>query len=556
MPQPQGRTVVRHFRHILLWPLQLMPAADGRQVQRHWERLGDTQTPWRPVQDEFDGIGALKPRHYGEFVTFLPAVQRFLYGEGDRGGANGSSIRVFRRADVAGVRLSFKQDFAPVELSVAHVDLYFFYDIDVVILTVEVCADDLDLAVVQEVLFRFGRSYPASWDQDGAGGHCLAKVEWLDSGGGVLAESDYGDQDKFLSFVGCERAAAISADWEFLLAPLVHHAGDRPGALRIRQLEYDRMPLMAYVAVDDPARLTRADFVRLALATRSGPSDRLPFSAASLRRFERDICYDRYWGGGDPDVANTRLMCSGHAFVMVGEAGKPFFTHGESGLLAQFRHQYFLVGLIAHFHKAALLMFGDRLGGAVSRLDIRDADSVKSFKRVIRQTFETFLRFTHRCWFHEVSIQAPAKALFALWRRHLGTDPLYDTLRREVQDMAQYLDSDGLRRQANTVVRLTVVTTFGLIATVTTGFLGMNLLAAADEPLPQRVVWFLLAFAGTTVLTLYTLMISKRLSDMLEMLSDERLPLKLKLGAFARAWKFGFSRPVPPPSGLHPPGGH
>lgn len=551
MPQPPDVVTVRHFRHILLWPLQLMPAADARQVQRHWERLGGSDTPWVPVADEFDGHGGVRPRHYGEFVTFLPAVQRFLYGEGGGGDA---SLRVFRRRDVAAVRLRFKQDeWPPVELTVAHIDLYFFHDIDVVILTVEVFADDLELAVVQEILFRFGRTYPASWEEDGGGGHCLAAVEWLDRDGAVVTRADYHDQDKYLDFVGRERAAAISADWEHLLAPLVHHAGERPGPLRFRQLEYDRMPLLAYVAVDDPARLSRADFVRLALATRSGPSQRLPFAAASLRRFERECCYDRHWNTGDPDSANTRFLCSGHAFVMVGEAGQPLFTDPESGLLAQFRHQYFLVGLMAHFHKAALLMFGDRLGGAVSRLDIRDPDSVKSFKRTIRSTFETFLRFTHRCWFHDVSTQAPAKALFALWRRHLGTDPLYDTLRREVQDMAQYLDSDGLRRQANTVVRLTVVTTFGLIATVTTGFLGMNLLAAADQPLAERSLWFALAFTGTTVLTLYTLMISKRLSDMLEMLSDERLPLKLKLSAFARAWKFGFRRPPKPPSGLDLP---
>lgn len=540
MSQPQDPVMVRQFRHILLWPLQLMPAADGRQVQRHWEHLGDTDTPWMPVEDEFAADG-LQPRHYTEFVTFLPAVQRFLYGDAE--GGVGSSLRVFRRSDVDRVRLAFKQGAAPVELSVAHVDLYFFYDIDVVILTAEVHAENLELPVAQEILFRFGRTYPASWDADGGGTHCLAEVEWLGRDGAVLARSDYDDREKYLDFAARTRAAALSADWEFLLAPLVHHAGGRPGALRFRQLEYDRMPLLAYLAVDDPQALSRSDFVRLAHATRSGPPGALPFGASTLRRFERDICYDRYWNTGDPAAPNTRMLCSGHAFVMVGQAGNPFFTHPESGLLGQFRHQYFLVGLIAHFHKAALLMFGDRLGGAVNRLDIRDADSVKSFKRTIRSTFETFLRFTHRCWFHDVSIQGPAKALFALWRRHLGTDPLYDTLRREVQDMAQYLDSDGLRRQANTVVRLTVVTTFGLIATVTTGFLGMNLLAAADDPLSLRALWFVLAFAGTTLLTLYTLMISKRLSDMLEMLSDERLPLVVKLGAFARAWKFGLRRP-------------
>ena len=48
-----------------------------------------------------------------------------------------------------------------------------------------------------------------------------------------------------------------------------HHSG-RKGALRCRQLEYYRMPLMVYLALDDPA-LTRAEYVRLAFAT--APSD-------------------------------------------------------------------------------------------------------------------------------------------------------------------------------------------------------------------------------------------------------------------------------------------
>jgi Mg2+ and Co2+ transporter CorA len=52
--------------------------------------------------------------------------------------------------------------------------------------------------------------------------------------------------------------------------------------------------------------------------------------------------------------------------------------------------------------------------------------------------------------------------------------------------MNQYLDSDSQRRQANTVVRLTVVTTLGLIATVSTGFLGMNLFDETDNPAGSR----------------------------------------------------------------------
>ena len=54
---------------------------------------------------------------------------------------------------------------------------------------------------------------------------------------------------------------------------------------------------------------------------------------------------------------------------------------------------------------------------------------------------------------------------------HLGTARLYAEVRTAIEDMSQYLDSDVLRRQGETMVRLTVVTTFGLIGMTATGFL-------------------------------------------------------------------------------------
>ena len=41
--------------------------------------------------------------------------------------------------------------------------------------------------------------------------------------------------------------------------------------------------------------------------------------------------------------------------------------------------------------------------------------------------------------------------------------------------------------QGEAVLRLTVVTIFGLIGTIVTGFLGMNLLAEADQPLAVKI---------------------------------------------------------------------
>ena len=216
--------------------------------------------------------------------------------------------------------------------------------------------------------------------------------------------------------------------------------------------------------------------------------------------------------------------------LVVGRADSAFFTDRERGVLGQFRHQHFLLFLIAHFQKAALLMFSDRLVVALDALHIADATSVKRFKRAVRGNFETFLRFTHRYWFHDIAEQAQTRALYRLCVGHLGLETLYPEVRERVSEMNTYLDTDSLRRQANTVVRLTVVTIVSLIGTLSTGFLGMNLIDAAAESLGVRVAAFLLTVLASVLLTGYLITRSKRLSDFLDLLSDERLTLAEKLG--------------------------
>lgn len=536
-------TVVRHFRQIVLWPLQLVPIDPESQIQEHWSLLerDSADNPWGEVRDEFSCAPSdFKERHYSEFVTFLPYVRRFLYGDaesGAQGSASESPIRVFRRTDVGKVRITYSKDTEPVTFSVAHVDLCFFYDIDVIILVVEMFAHDLDLALAQDTMYRFGRAYPTYWDEDGTGGHCVDRAEWLAADGSVLAASDYEQRARYLAFVGQHRAPRFAAHWEFLLRPLVpDHAGAK-GLIRYRQVEYSRMPLLVYLAMHDARALTRADFVRLALVTGPGPSDALPYAEHYVRDFESRYCFDQYWNeqrGGHP---GTRFMSCGHAFVMVGDANEAFFVDRDGGLLGQFRHQYFLLFLIPHFHKAALLMLSDRMVVALNRLDIRDADSVKQFKRTIRQLLEIFLRFTHRYWFHEVSDQPSAKELFRMTTSYLGTERLYPEVRQEIEDMSAYLETDTLRRQANTVVRLTVVTTFGLIGTVVTGFLGMNLFALSEASPAEKIAYFIAVLFPVILLTFYTISKSKRLSDFLEAISDQRLPASAKLRSLLDVWK-------------------
>lgn len=119
----------------------------------------------------------------------------------------------------------------------------------------------------------------------------------------------------------------------------------------------------------------------------------------------------------------------------------------------------------------------------------------------------------------------------------MRTDALYEEARQEIQDMTHYLDSDQVRRQAEAVVRLTVVTIFGLVVNIATGYFGMNLIAATDNPLPTKIAYFLLVLIPSLAFILYAVAKSKGLSDFLDAMSDERLGSRDKLGVLLSVWK-------------------
>lgn len=537
--------LVRVFHQTLLWPLQMLPVAGESRITRHWELLGkDAGCVWTEVADRFStASGAFRERHYREFVTFLPYVQRLLYGEGPTRHSTAaygeSPVKVYRRSDVAKVRIALPGRDAPIVLDVRQVDLYFFYDIDLVILAVEVSGTDLPLDVAQDVLHRFGRAYPAGWTQEGDGINCPRKVDWLAEDGRVLASSDYEAREAYLASVCRERAPPLASHWQYLLAPLTADHTERPGALRFRHLELYRMPLMAYLAIDRPERLTRGDYARLAYA--AGPGDRqtLPFSDEYLADFEETHCYDRYFdqarsAGG----LSTRIMYCDHTFVVVGDAARPYFLDAERGGLAQFRHQFFLLALIAHMHKGALLMMSDRLVQAVTRLNLDEEDTVQQFRAEIWGLLEVFLRFSHRYWFHDISDHVMTRDVFHGLMKQLGTDRLFLEVREELKDMGSYLDSDLLRRQSSIFLRLTVVTMIGLIGTTTTGFLGMSsLIAATHHSLALKALYVIVTATAFAVLTFYTLAKSQRIAGFLDALTNERLPLRRKGSALLDIWR-------------------
>ena len=533
--------VVREFRQILIWPLQLMPQPGSETVERqHWDVLtaaaGGADQSWTEI--DYDP-GSLTEAQYRQFETFLPHVHRFLFSRGAAAKADNqlSPVRVFRRRDIAQARMTVDARTNPTLLDVAHVDLYLFSDVNVVVLALELEGRDLTLERAQEVMYRFGRAYPPGWSETGEASYCPQRVEWLDRDGRVLATSDYERREKFLSSVCRHQAPAIAAHWDYALAPLVASDSERDGLLRYRLVASNRMPLMAYLALDDPHGLSPNDYVRLGLALAPGDPAASPYGPAFLKDFDSKYCYDRFHDPARADGwTDTRIMCCGYAFVTIGDARLPLFTDPERGVLALFRRQLFLLGLMAHFERATLLMLMDRFVRTINRLDIDRPQTIRRFRTELRQTIEIFLCFSHRYWFCEVTDQAVPRDLFRMWSAHLGTADLYANVCDELQRMNQYLDSVMLRRTSGTIVRLTVVAILSLIGTATTGFLGMNLLDATDAPVAHRVLFFCVIAALAVGLTAYTIMKARPLAEFLDALADDRLSWRRKGRAFLDVW--------------------
>lgn len=530
--------VVREFRHILLWPLQLRRLRRETGFASYWDVLRANPGPWVEVKDNLLAEDETCQTGYQEFVYFLPYVQRFLYGFGEADAQTPSSLHMFRRDDIATARVRLREGDAPLDLAVERTRLVFFYDQDVAILAFEVTARDIPLADAVELMDRFGRPYPPYWDAPGQGAHCTYSVELLDAAGSLLSTSDYGDRDKYVGLVRDIKQTPLSLHWEYLLQPMVPaYLGG--GLLQYYQIENKRIPIMTYLAFDDPRSLTRGDLARIGFAAKWGDSATLPFAPRFLADFEQRHCYDRYWDGEDASSGmNTRFVFCGVAFAMVTR-----HDDARTDLVHVFRRQFFQIGLIANFHKAALLNLSNRFSIAVERLRVGDYASVRTFKDNVREALELFLRFNHRYWFHEISNQVLAADMFARWAHQLGSDALFREVREEAQDINQYLDADRTRRAGDNAMRLTVVMACSAVGTVATGFLGMNLYSHADLPTATKVWIFLAVFIPVTALGLYTVIISKRLAAFMEALSSERLSWGEKLVAFRQIWRSPPKRP-------------
>jgi len=161
-------------------------------------------------------------------------------------------------------------------------------------------------------------------------------------------------------------------------------------------------------------------------------------------------------------------------------------------------------------------MIGDQLVAALKSLDPEKPQTVAAFREETLSLQECFLRFSQRYFFTEVSGRAHVRDLFRMIRKHLDIDGLFAEVRGELFDLVQYLDSNALRKQN------TVVAVVGLVATIVTGFLGINLIAEADAPLLFKIKYFGAVTMIVAVLVALAVIYSRPLANFLERLSGEK----------------------------------
>jgi Mg2+ and Co2+ transporter CorA len=166
-------------------------------------------------------------------------------------------------------------------------------------------------------------------------------------------------------------------------------------------------------------------------------------------------------------------------------------------------------------------MLSDRMVGAIKKLDPRLPASLNTFRDETFELQENFLRFSQRYLFTEISGRTHIRDLFHMIRTHLCIDRLHQEARSDIADMVHYLDSTTLRKQSGSMHRLTVVTVMGLTGTFATGFLGMNLLSAAEEPLSVKALYFGAICGVAAILTGLAVVYSSPLSRLLEKIAGE-----------------------------------
>lgn len=497
------------FHEILFWPLELSAkSALTPDAIEEWIGENCKGKPWRVIDPYDRGTAPCAETRYAEFVYFHPFVRRFLYP----GTADKQHLKILVRDDVQQVHIQLGCGHFDGILKVNRVHLYIFQT-NVAILVVEV-ESTVPLTRIDgmAMLEQFRKVYAPYWF-DKKGGKCPKLVQWQDKAGmpiGPPSTYHHFEAQKQSVEDADWRRPPVSEHWNWLLAGLLESCPKnerKEKQLYFDQIEDERMPAMCFITTAAPHHLSLPDLQRLCFfdeATDNPCSS--TYSPFFLKDFVQNHCYDRYWDAENSvnSWMSTRYLCSGYGFTVLGQAGNGFVEDAASGLLAHFRHHYFQLGLIAHFHRASLLQFSRRF-----------SESVQSEKNRDEQLNRDFAQFVTGYWFNEVSNQMQGSELFQFWAGQLGNQKLLEHVVREKRLAIELDESSKIQEDGKRVKSLTeALTTLTMLLVPLTvdiaviAWLDMDFTRHHLEYLKDGWFWWILA-ASLTLMTFVAFFIGR-----------------------------------------------
>ncbi len=522
---PATTPEVAHYTEVLTLPFRVakkayalesfslneVSALLSKATDAHWKSIvaGDIV----PIDLAGKPIAARwhKFQHYQALAYFHQTVRSFLFGSTTAASTTNTELtstndylQWYRNDKVKSLVVDVEYGDACYEIifTIVRCDLVLMQpDVGMLQLELQAIIDDnnpLPLGLLQQTRDMLRRLYAPYFNfyTVWKGGHFPTRVILKDAEGKALFTSCF-DENKPDEYVHNTMGGdlvprnieqmPIAPHWRYLLTPFNVTSCD--SITKPEQDSYmivppgdDRLPSMAFIAVDDPRKISEGDWVRLGFADAPG-TDVLPYSRASLTGFETRYCYDRFWHSpADSTEAPSRIMNCGYAFTQIGSSKDSyFFMNAENGAFVAFRQLYVRMGLIAHFQKTALLGATARLSALSER--ITPTDKLKPHLKPyddryteIKEFYKHFIEFTHVFWFDEVSPQEQGQVLFDMWQRELRTKELYTEVRQELKDLMDYVNAEQAHRQTATTEQFTrTATVLGGVGVVA-GLLGMNFL--------------------------------------------------------------------------------
>lgn len=483
--EPKG-VICEQWLHVVCLPFNIK-ATKGKEA--YLEKVAQTLegSHWKAGESPAKTQGSdqwHEFRRYQSNAYFHPFVRRFLHNE--------QRIQRFYRDDVKLIKIDLDSKLTgefTVSAKVERCELSLFQP-DTGLLLLEISGQPLSLQQMQLLQDTFRRLYPPYLDCFSAGasttwfgGHCPVQVTLLDEHGTSIGSPGLfrGDSPAFMDSyqqILCAKGAdtgpryPLAEHWRSLLEPFdCTDKGSKD--FSIEHLGDDRAPILSWLALDKLSNVNDGNWIRTCFADSPG-KDEFPYATKYLGAFDEDYCYDRYWyqAGDKSSYQPSRIMNCGYVFSYVGSSqDTAFFTNECNGAHAIFRHIYVEMGLIAHFQKAKLLSFSQRLSEMVSRKE----NKVELPTQVeVREFYHDFVEFTQSFWFDEISPQQQGIELFQMWRKQLQIQQLYDEVRQELKDLVEYTELRSAERLNHNVAWIGCIALIVALLSLAAGIFGMN----------------------------------------------------------------------------------